>query len=252
MRLGGIVDISTVDWYGNVSLVVFLAGCNLRCPYCQNSTLLPLDSGEEIDLGYIRRRIEINLSPVPQLDAVVITGGEPTLQPEAVKEVAVLARSLGLRVMLDTNGSLPDAVDALLRAGVIDRVALDVKAPLNPDEYRNVAGLQEDAFDVAEGVRRTLGLCGKYAVEVEVRTTVAPTLSDSEEFIGSIARSIGGRCDVYYLQQFDNTGEVLSPELKALKPPTRERLVELAGVAVSEGVENVCIKTRKHGLERMG
>jgi pyruvate formate lyase activating enzyme len=252
LRLGGIVDTSTVDWYGNVSLVVFMAGCNFRCPYCQNSALLPLNSGEEVDLNYIRRRIEVNMSPVPQLDAVVISGGEPTLQPEAVKEVAKLARGFGLKVMLDTNGSLPDVVETLLSAGIVDRVALDVKAPLISDEYRRVAGLSGDAGAVVEGVARTLDLCERYGVEVEARTTVAPTVSDSKAFIGSIAKSIEGRCDSYYLQQFDNTGEVLSPELKALEPPSREKLVELAGSALREGVRDVCIKTRKGGLERIG
>jgi len=95
-RLGGITDMSTVDWYGNVSMVVFFAGCNIRCPYCQNSGLLPFDSGEEVDLDYIEERLIIGMNPVPQLDAVVFTGGEPLLQPDAVIEAAELVKSHGL------------------------------------------------------------------------------------------------------------------------------------------------------------
>ena len=249
MRIGGIVDMSTVDWYGNVSLVVFFSGCNFRCPYCQNSGLLPLDSGEEVDLETIRKRITLNMSPVPELDAVVFSGGEPLLQPACLLEAAKLVKGLGLKLMLDTNGSIPKAAEPLLVEGLVDRVALDIKAPLTTLEYNRVAGISGDSAHVVEGVKRTLALCNSHGVEVEARTTIAPTVSDDPEFIRHIAREIKGRCTVYYLQQFDNTGDILNPELKALQPPTRENLKELAKVAVKEGVRNVYVKTRKHGLE---
>jgi hypothetical protein len=80
---------------------------------------------------------------------------------------------------------------------------------------------------------------------------VAPTVSDDPAFVRSIAESLKGRCDVYYLQQFDNLGEVLDPRLKAMHPPSRETMMVLAGVATSTGLENVFIKTRSHGLERV-
>lgn len=251
MRIGGFVDMLTVDWYGNVSLVVFFAGCNFRCPYCQNSGLITLDSGEVVDLETFRRRIMINMSPVPELDAIVFTGGEPLLQPKSLIEAAKLVKGLGLKLMLDTNGSIPEALEPLLAAGFVDRVALDVKAPLTSGDYERVAGLGRDSARVVEGVKRTLAISNSHGVEVEARTTIAPTVSDDPEFVRRIAKEIRGRCTVYYLQQFDNTGEVLSPELKALQPPTREKLVELARVALGEGVGEVYIKTREHGLERV-
>ncbi len=251
MRIGGVVDTSTVDWYGNVSLVVFFAGCNFRCPYCQNSGLIPMDSGEEVDLDYLQQRIMVNMTPVPGLDSIVLSGGEPTLQAEAVLEVAGLVRELGLKLMLDTNGSVPEAIEALLEAGLVDRVALDVKAPLNARDYGECAGIS-DAEEVVSNIGRTLDLCTEYGVDVEARTTVAPTVTDSERLIRGIARDIRDRCAVYYLQQYDNTGEVLSPRLKELAPPSRERLLELAEVALGEGLGNVYVKTREDGLERVG
>jgi len=252
MRIGGFVDMSTVDWYGNVSLVVFFAGCNFRCPYCQNSGLLPLDSGEEMEVETICKRIMMNMAPVPELDAVVFSGGEPLLQPEGLLESAKMVNGIGLRTMLNTNGSAPEVVELLLEAGLVDRVALDVKAPLAPKDYGKVAGLRGDRSSLVRKVKRTLALCSDYSVEVEARTTVAPRLSDDPEFIRRIAEEIKGRCAVYQLQQFDNVGEVLSSELRALPPPTRERLIELAEVAVDEGMRNVYIKTRRLGLERVG
>ncbi len=251
MRIGGVVDLSTVDWYGNVSLIVFFAGCNFRCPYCHNSGLIPMDSGVEVDLDYIRQRILVNMTPVPELDSVVITGGEPTLQAEAVREVAGLVRELGLKVMLDTNGSDAKAIESLLEDGLVDRVALDIKAPLNPTDYARGAGVS-NAGGIVANVQRTLDICKEYGVDVEARTTVDPTVTDSERFIREIAGDIRDRCAVYYLQQYDNTGEVLSPRLKELAPPSRERLLELAEVALGEGLGNVYVKTREDGLERVG
>ena len=249
MRLGGITDISTVDWYGNVSLVVFFAGCNFLCPYCQNSGLIPAGSGEEMELGLLRRRIEVGLS---LLDAVVFTGGEPLLQQKDVLEAAELVKDFGLKLMLDTNGSLPRVVEKLLDAGLLDCVALDVKAPLTAEDYGRVIGLPRLGGEMAEGVDCTLELCNSHGVEVEARTTIAPTVSDDPEFIRRIAPSIKGRCSVYYLQQFDNTGNVLSSVLKELKPPSRKAMVQLAEAVIREGVRNVYIKTREMGLERIG
>jgi pyruvate formate lyase activating enzyme len=251
LRIGGVVDKSTIDWYGNVSLVVFFAGCNFRCPYCQNSGLIPMDSGQEVDRDYLRQRILINMTPVPVLDSVVLTGGEPTLQAEAVLEAARLVRELGLKLMLDTNGSAPEVIESLLEAGLVDRVALDIKAPLNPTDYGEAAGIS-DAEEIVANVGRTLDLCMEYGVDVEARTTVAPTVTDSERFIKGIAGDIRDRCAIYYLQQYDNTGEVLSPRLKELAPPSKERLLELAEVALGEGLGNVYVKTREDGRERVG
>lgn len=252
MRLGVIIPMSTVDWYGYSSLVVFFAGCNFRCPYCQNSILIPLSSGKEVELERLRSQMEINLKPVKIYEVVVFTGGEPLLQPEGVIKAAELVKDLGLKLMLDTNGSRPGVVDRLLGAGLVDRVALDVKAPLSAEDYGRVIGLPRLGAEMAKDVRRTLEICNDRGVEVEARTTVAPTLSDDPEFIRRIASSIRGLCDVYYLQQFDNTGDVLSPRLKELKPPDRETMLLLADAALGEGVRNVYIKTRELGLERIG
>jgi pyruvate formate lyase activating enzyme len=248
LRIGGIVDMSTVDWYGNVSLIIFFSGCNFRCPYCQNSGLIPLESGEEVDIELIGERIRIGRQ---LLDAVVFTGGEPLLQPKALMEAGELVKGFGLKLMIDTNGSIPSSMEPLLKADLVDRVALDVKAPMTPEDYKRVAGLRVDGKTVVEGIKRTIDICEERGVTIEARTTIAPTISDGNEFVRRIASNITNHCDVYYLQQFDNTGEVLSPEIKALEPPSRRKMMELAEIAIQEGVKNVYIKTRKDGLERV-
>lgn len=251
LRLGGITDMSTIDWYGNVSMVVFWAGCNLRCPYCHNSVLIPLDSGTEVGLDLLDERIRQSMNPVPSLDAVVFTGGEPILQTDAVIEAAKLVKSYGLKLMLDTNGTLFKNVERILRTGLVDRVALDVKTPLNPDDFRNISKVPDVNESYVASIMRTLKLCKDMGIPVEARTTVAPGVSDGEEFIRQIARDIVGLYEVYYLQQFDNQGDVLSPELKDQAPPKKEDLIRLAQAAIEEGSDNVSIKTRFDGLERI-
>ena len=246
MRLGGVVDTSTIDWYGNVSLVVFFAGCNFRCPYCHNAGLIPMDSGETLGAEYLRKRLEKEKN---LLDSIVLSGGEPLLQPEGIRIACRLADEAGLKVMLNTNGSRPDVIGELLNDGLIDRVALDVKAPLTPESY--AAFLGAEAGNVSAMVKRSLGICRERGVEVEVRTTIAPGLSDEPGFVKAIAEEIRDLCDLYVLQQFDNMGEVLSPDLKSKAPPSKEELIDLAGVASDAGIGNVYIRTRRSGLERI-
>jgi pyruvate formate lyase activating enzyme len=251
LRLGGITDMSTIDWYGNVSMVVFWAGCNLRCPYCHNSTLIPLESGTVVGLDLLDERLRQSMDPVPSLDAVVFTGGEPILQADAVIAAARLVKKYGLKLMLDTNGTLFSDVERILRTGLVDRVALDVKTPLNEDDFKKVSQIPEMAERHVKSIINTLNLCKELGIPVEARTTVAPGLSDGEEFIRQIARDIRGLCEVYYLQQFDNLGDVLSPELKLKAPPEKEGLIKLAKAAIEEGSDKVFIKTRFDGLERV-
>ena len=242
---------STVDWYGNVSLIVFWAGCNIRCPYCHNSLLIPLDSGKEVTLDYLDEHLEQGMTPVPSLDAVVFTGGEPLLQPDSVIEAAKLVKEYGLKLMLDSNGTLWEAMEKTLNTGLFDRVALDVKSPLTPEAFGKLSGVPEMAEKYVESIQNTISLCNKLGIPIEARTTVAPGVSDDEEYIREIARAIKGKIDVYYLQQFDNQGDVLNPELKEKKPPTKEHMIKLARAALDEGVTPVYIKTRFEGLEQI-
>lgn len=251
IRIGGVTDMSTVDWYSNVSLIVFWAGCNIKCPYCHNSLLIPADSGTEVDLTYLEDRIQKSLYPVPSLDAVVFTGGEPLMQYEAIIEAAKLVKQYNLKLMLDTNGTLYEAAEKVLRTGLFDRVALDVKSPITPEAFGKLSGVPEMAERYTEAIQKTIQLCNELNIPIEARTTVAPGVSDQEEYIREIAKAIKEKTVVYYLQQFDNQGDVLDPILKEQKPPEKELLIKLAKAALDEGVSNVYIKTRFEGLEQI-
>ena len=251
-RVGGITDMSTVDWYGCLSMVVFWAGCNFRCPYCQNSALIPFDAGESVSLNFIRERIENAINPVETIEAAVFTGGEPLLQPDRVIQIARLFKEYGMKVMLDTNGSIYRSFNKIIETGLVDRVALDVKAPLNPGDYAIFCGPLITGQQAVSSIKSSLQLCAEKGVPLEIRTTVAPGISDNPNFIKRIACSIKDYDAVYYLQQFDNHGEVLDLQLKESEPPSREGMVELAREAIEAGLRNVYIKTRRNGLEKIG
>jgi pyruvate formate lyase activating enzyme len=251
IRIGGITDMSTVDWYSNVSRVCFWAGCNIRCPYCHNSLLIPVDSGTVVNLAYLEDRLQKAMYPIPSLDAVVFTGGEPLMQVEAVIEAAKLVKTHGLKLMLDTNGTLYEAAEKALKTGLFDRVALDVKSPLTPEAFGKLSQVPEMAEKYTKEILKVIKLCNELDIPIEARTTVAPDVSDGEEFIREIARAIKDKTMVYYLQQFDNQGDVLDPELKKKDPTEKELLIKLAKIALSEGVSPVYIKTRFEGLEQI-
>lgn len=135
IEIGGLQSVSLVDYDGQVSTVIFLKGCNIRCPYCQNYKLLDPDY-PTIDVESVLRNIKLN----KVIDAVVISGGEPTIYGDELVEFIQEIKSLGLKVKLDTNGTSPDVLRKVLP--LIDFIAMDIKT----DEYyyRKVLGVDFD------------------------------------------------------------------------------------------------------------
>lgn len=246
-RIGGTTDLSTIDWHGKVTSMTFFAGCNFRCPYCQNASLIPTESGREMDTDEIFRRIEKN---VDVIDAVGFSGGEPCLQVEALKDLARKARNLGLKVFLNTNCSTPAAIAELLDEGLLDYMGLDIKAPLKPESYGRVIGVTRTAEDITHKVRATLEKCLQKKAAFEVRTTIVPNLIDREEDVQEVAREIIG-APLYVLQQFSPEGDLLDQSFKNLTSPNREKLILLAKTAAQCGVREVRIRTRERGEEKV-
>ena len=159
MRIGGIQKLTLLDYPGKVACTVFLSGCNLRCPYCHNPGLvLPEQSeGSEIPeaevLSFLERR-------KGKLDSVCITGGEPTLQPE-LPEFLEKLRRLGYAVKLDTNGTNPAMLKALLHERVLDYVAMDIKN--SPSRYAETCG----GIDCLSRVRESAALLMDGTVDYE-------------------------------------------------------------------------------------
>jgi pyruvate formate lyase activating enzyme len=248
IRIGGIVDLSTVDWPSRICSVVFFSGCSFRCPYCQNGKLVDPNYGRWLEIEEV---VKLIMRSRPLVEGVVMTGGECTLQPEGLAHLCQRLKEVGLLVGIDTNGSMPNVLDGLLREGLVDRVAIDVKAPLEPKIYEEVVGLPGRGGDVVESVRRSLDLLLKSGVEVEARFLVVPNMTNNADYVREVARKVRGAAK-FVIQQFRPEGDLLDPSLKRLRPPTRRELLTLAQVALEEGLSNVYIRTREYGLERVG
>jgi len=247
VRLGGFVDISTVDWHGHITFMIFASGCVFYCPYCQNANLIPLNSGQEIDIDFLKQRIKGNIGLI---DAVGFSGGEPALQPEAVTELFTWAKKIGLKTFLNTNGVNPDLIRKLVDDKLVDYVALSVVAPLNPKDYGRIMGKPELANKAVANVKKSIEICLNSKTSLEIRTTIVPTLIEDEQSIREIAKSIKG-CHTYILQQYSPLGDILDPKFKNVEPPKKELLTRLAKAALEEGVAEAHIRTRENGEEKV-
>ncbi len=201
MRFGGLQRLTLSDFPGRVAAVAFTAGCNFRCAYCHNPALVACDRG--VDSYTARDVLNLLDRRRGKLDGLVISGGEPTLQRALIPFVRQVKRR-GLAVKLDTNGSRPEVLGRLLDEGLVDYVAMDVKAPLA--RYEAVAGAREAARSVGRSIERVL--CS--AVDHEFRTTVVRPLLASDDVI-EIGCLLYGSAR-YVLQSFV-PGTTLDPAL---------------------------------------
>ncbi len=200
MRIAGLQKLTLLDFPGKVACTVFTAGCNFRCPFCQNASLVLPDRfgqpiAEEELLSFLRKRQGV-------LDGVAITGGEPMLHadlPDLLRRI----RELGFLVKLDTNGSFPDRLSAVIDEKLVDYVAMDIKNA--PDLYAATVGLK--ALDLS-AIDRSRALLMEAKVAYEFRTTVVKGLHTKESLLEA-ARWIEG-AHAWYLQQYRSSGEILS------------------------------------------
>ena len=216
MTFSGIQKSSLVDYPGRVACVLFVPGCNYNCFYCHNRQLIdgPFDTLDQQELDtFLRKRAGL-------LDAVVITGGEPTLQPGLESYIKNL-RDMGYLVKLDTNGSDPERVKALLDAGLCDYYAVDYKVPAA--RYAQVCGKNASA----EPVLRTVGLLLDSGACFEVRTTVFPQLSfmDLEQMASELPQ-----LPCYVLNRYNVPLEYLPEDEVRIRqtPYTPQEVVALA------------------------
>ena len=202
MQIAGLQKLTLLDYPGHVACTVFTPGCNFRCPFCHNAPLvlperLGCDTTEDEVLAFLRKRMGV-------LDGVAITGGEPLLHRD-IGAFLEKVRALGFRVKLDTNGSFPDRLIELVRAGLVDRVAMDVKNA--PALYGRTVGIEN--FELGE-VERSKDFLLSGEVEYEFRTTVVRGLHTRESLIEA-AKWIEGAKE-YYLQQFKDSGDIIARE----------------------------------------
>ncbi len=239
MRILGFQKTTLLDYPGKLASLIFTGGCNFRCPYCQNGELVTgagqAEPVREADiLDHLKKRAGI-------LEGLVISGGEPTLQPDLI-DFAEKVKSLGLAVKLDTNGTNPEVVETLISRDLVDYIAMDIKQC--PEKYPQTAGLQNagesNAGEIggtiggsvtvipregiqkrlSKNVRRTADILLTGCVDYEFRTTFVDGLFEDSDF-SAIAAWIRG-AKRYYIQPYRESEGVIAPE--RCKTPDDARL----------------------------
>lgn len=226
LDIHGLQKTTLLDYPGKVACTVFLAGCNLRCPFCHNASLV-LDAPqsqmtEDEFFAFLKKRRGI-------LDGVCITGGEPTLRrglPEFIEKI----RSLGYCVKLDTNGSNPPLLRQLLENKLVDYVAMDIKNA--PHRYRETCG----GMDILEAVRKSAELLMTGSTDYEFRTTCVHPLHDAQA-MKEIGEWLAG-AKAYYLQNFVDSGDLVGIGVTSLPTETMEALRQ----AVLPYIENTHLR----------
>lgn len=210
----GFIETSFVDWPGNISAVVFLPHCNFRCAYCHNADLvLHPDALENIPFDQVVERLRKLKGWV---DGVCVSGGEPTIHwflPHLMRSF----KEQGFLTKLDTNGSNPAMLAALLREGLVDYIAMDIKGPLVDDAYCKITGVR----GVTEAVKKSIHIIRTGTVPYEFRFTVIPRYHQPAD-IYQVAEDLGGAKKLT-LQNF-KPDHTLDPLLKTASPYRHEDL----------------------------
>ena len=222
--IAGLQKMTLLDYPGKVACTVFLQGCNFRCPFCHNSGLLGGGAQQEIPeeelLAFLAKRKGI-------LDGVCITGGEPTLYPQ-LRSLLEKIKALGYAVKLDTNGSRPQVLKALVAEGLVDYVAMDIKNA--PERYAVTAGIPDMQLEaVEESIRFLLA----ENVDYEFRTTVVQEFHDPaamESVVGWLRR-LDARYPAkrFYLQPYVDRESVLARGLHAPQEEITRKMAEKLG-----------------------
>ncbi len=220
MDIHGLQKVTLIDFPKQVACTVFLDKCSFRCGFCFNPKLArggktesKMDEKEFFE--FLKKRKNL-------LDGVCITGGEPTMHAD-LEDFCKKIKGMGFLVKLDTNGSNPEMLKALINKKLIDYIAMDIKAPL--EKYDEVAGAKVDKDSIRESIALIMGS----GIDYEFRSTLLPKFHSAQD-MEKMSLLIKG-ADLYCLQQFNPNAELLDGKLKNEKPFAKEELEALKKIA---------------------
>ena len=221
MFFAGFQKLTLLDYPGKVACILFTNGCNFRCPFCHNASLVRAQDGADISdsevLEFLKKRQGI-------LEGVCISGGEPLIHNE-LKDFIREVKKLGYPVKLDTNGSFPQKLRELIGEGLVDYVAMDVKNSF--EKYNETTGINADIDSVKESIEILIN--GN--IDYEFRTTLVSGFHTPKD-MQSIGEMIKGT-KKYYLQNFADSGDILCPGLAPLGEEEMELMKKTAEKYVS-------------------
>lgn len=230
MKIFGLQKLTLLDYPGKVACTVFTGGCNLRCPFCHNASLVNGHKDcwaipEEDFFTFLAKRRGV-------LDGVCISGGEPLLQPD-LEYFLQRVKELGYRIKLDTNGCFPERLKALVTQGLVDYVAMDLKS--SSKDYSSATGIPE--VNLSE-IRESIDFLFKDTVDSEFRTTVVRGLHDSV-ILQETAQMIRG-AKRYFLQKFIDSGNLVGSGMSAFSDEEMETFLNVVAPYVKTAALRGC------------
>ena len=219
VEIKGLEKFAPKDFPGFISSTVFLGGCNFRCPYCHNRDLVL--NPEKLPTFPLDFFLDYLASRRGWLEGICVTGGEPLLHDD-LEDFLALLKERGLLVKIDTNGSFPSKLKRLIRKGVVDQIAMDVKAPL--ERYQEVSGSKVKG----ETILRSIDIIKNSGLKYVFRSTVVPGLVGADD-IEKISQMLNG-ADTFQIQQFIPVTTLDSRYLRK-KPYSKEQILEFARIA---------------------
>jgi pyruvate formate lyase activating enzyme len=206
MQINGFQKLTLLDYPGKMACTIFTSGCNFRCPFCHNASLvLPgrerdIFEQEEI-LDYLQKRQGI-------LEGVCVTGGEPLIQ-NGLEDFLEKVKKLGYKIKLDTNGSFPERLQNIIKSGLIDCVAMDIKN--SKEHYSKTIGVEN--FDISP-ICDSVNILRNSSIDYEFRTTVTKELHSENDF-EAIGQWLKG-AKLFFLQNFVDSGDLIGTDLHPL------------------------------------
>lgn len=222
MKIFGLEKLSLVDYGCNACAVVFTGACNFKCPFCHNGGLVSINVPQiptEDVLNFLKKRYGL-------LEAVCVSGGEPTLQEDLIPFLNEL-KNIGYKVKLDTNGTNPKVLKEAISKGVVDYVAMDVKNCF--EKYSQTAGV--DNFDI-ENIKDSLTILKESNVDYELRTTLVNEFHTSLD-IEQMAKELEGHKRIF-LQKFNDSETCIKRGLTPVSKEIAEDFVNILKTAIGE------------------
>lgn len=220
MKIGGLQKSSLSEFPGIISCIVFTQGCNFRCPYCHNPELVLPEKftsliEEEFFFSFLEKRKKY-------LEGVVITGGEPSIQPDIIEFVKKI-KEHGFKIKFDTNGSFPEIIEILLNENLVDYISMDLKGPL--ENYKMITGVEVDTSKI----ERSVELIKNSKIDYEFRTTVVKSQISIDDFykIGEILKG----AKKYFLQKFVPS-KLVNPEFLKEETYSDEEFEEIRKIMI--------------------
>ncbi|MFO8006296.1 MAG: anaerobic ribonucleoside-triphosphate reductase activating protein [Candidatus Brocadiia bacterium] len=237
MEIKGFIPSSLLEWEGKLASVLFLPRCNLRCRYCHAGDLVTCPQNlDTVPVGQVLDHLRANGRWV---DGVAITGGEPTLHGEELLDLIERLHDASVEVMVETNGTRPEWVEKLV-AGAVDALAMDVKAPLEPEQYERVTRAEVDL----DAIRRSIRAIRGSGLPYEFRVTMVPGLVGREELERLLPELEGSR--QIALQNF-RPEDCLDPGLHDVIPFQPEEMDAFAQMAAPY-CDRCVVRGRDHAL----